>query len=154
MVYKTKLSCTTNQVAEVTLPSGNLASMMLEDTGVGGKDCSWRLIAKPGQTIDLMAYSYVISSLTTTNLPSGVNSDGPTCYTVAFVREVGEVNERISVCKSDTQRLKPVYRSKLNTIDVEFTSFSTQRYLLTFKGKLNNHASTCSLCSYSHFFML
>lgn len=161
VTYKTREACTANRVAEVTSQSGYLASVVLEDMKVGGRDCAWRIVAKPGQTISLSAYSYVTSSAadaTTAPKSSSLASAGSEniCFSVAIIRETGTTTgQRIRVCSSDTQRQMLVYQSTQNSVDVEFMPpSSTFGYLLSYQGCLyiciTNACNINSICMIWH----
>ena len=80
-------SCLATDVLEVTQPSGNIASVVTEDTGCGGIDAPWILTLLPGSQINFTLWDF--------DLPTGSSGGGAAsglpspCHVYAIIKVGG-----------------------------------------------------------------
>lgn len=105
--------CIPSEKYVLTENSGYLASSTTAENKIGSSDCPWKIVAKPGQSINLTVYNFATAPIS--------SSDPRICYQLADIID-GKSKPRTHTECEEGHRISKMYVSKTNEVEISLHS--------------------------------
>ena len=128
VVTATRQQCQASYAVRVPAPNGFLASVVTEQTGCGNTYRPWLIEVGLTQRINFTLYDFHTVTLSRSSLS--------TCKEYLTIREGSDSSQAVSVCGGH-QRIRHVYTSKTNKVEVLFTTLrnpASMTFMLHYEG--------------------